>query len=122
MSTTVVVAVVKGSVDTQMLERDLQAEVIETARAAGWRVHHTSDSRRARPGWPDLFLVRDGDCLVLELKTVKGVVTDKQRGWLTALDAVAGIEARVVRPTDLDNLTARLTGERPWRQAVLFDE
>jgi len=40
--------------------------------------------------------------VALELKSEKGKATDAQQEWIAALDAVPGIVARVVRPSDWD--------------------
>ncbi len=85
-------------------ERDFQQTVVETARALGYRVYHTFDSRRSEPGYPDLTLVRPGRPPVwLELKTEKGRLTDKQREWVELLLS-AGCEVHVVRPDDFDQI------------------
>lgn len=39
-------------------ERQLQATVIDLAKAYGWRYYHTYDSRRSPEGFPDLVLLR----------------------------------------------------------------
>ena len=89
----------------------MQAALIEAARWSSWAVFHPFDSRRSEPGWPDLAMTRDGVLLAWEVKTARGRVTADQLTWLTRLDAVAGIDARVIRPAvydwALDRLTAR---------------
>lgn len=77
--------------------------VIPRLHAAGWRVTVTHDSRRehwaADSGWPDVFAVRDGRALALELKHGTNQPTDEQRAWLRDLERVSGIEAAVIRAT-----------------------
>lgn len=77
--------------------------VIPRLHAAGWRVTSTHDSRRehwaADSGWPDIFAVRDGRALALELKHGRKQPTDEQRAWLRDLERVPGIEAMVLRAT-----------------------
>ena len=94
-----------------MTEAQLQDAVITAAELWGWRWHHETDSRRTRPGWPDLLLVRDGLCLVLEMKSATGRVTEEQAEWIEALGAVDGITAAVIRPNSLDAVARVLAGQ-----------
>lgn len=91
----------RALVAREMSEATLQAQVITAARAVGWLVYHTHDSRRSQPGFPDLVLVhaRQGRVLFRELKAERGRVHPKQREWLEALQA-AGQNAAVWRPSD----------------------
>jgi hypothetical protein len=88
--------------------------------AFGWSWIHHRPARRANGkwstpvqgnsgrGWPDLFCVRDGRALALELKTEKGRVSPEQTAWLEKL-RTAGIEAHIVRlPADWDFLDGLL--------------
>ena len=93
-------------------ERAFQTAVLELAQVTGWRSYHPHDSRRSAAGYPDLTLVRAGACILAELKTDTGRVTDAQAAWLAAFAAVSGIEAVVWRPRDWPVIEARLT--RPW--------
>lgn len=68
-----------------MTERDLQAQIIEIAKAYGWMCFHPYDSRRSEPGFPDLTLVRNGHLIFAELKTEKGTTSKAQDKWLTEL-------------------------------------
>jgi hypothetical protein len=78
-------------------------QVAALAKICHWKIYHVFDSRRSCPGWPDLFLVRaDGRALAMELK-VEGQLTESQREWLQLLEA-AGIEARVWRPSDWEQI------------------
>ena len=99
-----------------MTEKELQDAIIDWATLFGWTIQHNYDSRRALPGWPDLVLGRrhdyganlpDASVLFWELKTAKGKVTALQENWLTMLD-LAGCEARVIRPDDLEWAIDRL--------------
>ena len=90
--------------------RELQPAVIELAKARGWMVYHTHDSRRSEPGFPDLVAVRrqarpTGDLsrlLFVELKSAKGVVTEAQQAWVYALfgveEANDTVEVHLWRP------------------------
>lgn len=100
-------------------EAPFQTEVIRLARMLGWRVMHVNDSRREvrlrgvsylvgdedAKGWPDLTLAhpRWHRLAVWELKSNTGRVTPDQKRWLETL-AACGVDARVVRPRDWDDL------------------
>lgn len=77
---------------SHMLERDLQAAVVELARMLGYLTYHTHDSRKSAPGFPDLVLVhpRSGALIFAELKSATGKVTREQDEWLRAL-ALRGV-------------------------------
>lgn len=94
-------------------EADLQRAIIDAARARGWLVAHfrpaqTATGRWVTPveadgkGFPDLILAHPaGGFLALELKGPRGVVSPEQARWVDTMRA-AGVDARVVRPGDLD--------------------
>lgn len=90
-----------------MKERQWQAIVMQTARALGWRVYHTHDSRGSVPGYPDLTLVRER-IVFAELKTDTGRVSPAQKEWLAALEA-AGVECYLWRPRDRQEVDAVLS-------------
>ena len=70
-----------------LTETQFQTKVVDLARARGWLVYHTYDSRRSTPGFPDLVLARDGRVMFVELKAPSGRISAAQREWLTALGA-----------------------------------
>ena len=82
-----------------MSERQFQNVVVRLARAAGWKVYHTHDSRRSAPGFPDLCMVRER-VVFAELKTNTGRVSAAQRDWEKALRD-AGAEVWIWRPDDM---------------------
>lgn len=84
-----------------MTEAQLQTGVIRLAKALGWEVYHTHDSRGSQKGFPDLVLwhVEQGRILYRELKTTKGKLTAEQRTVLLALRAAGG-DVDVWRPID----------------------
>lgn len=102
----------RAILDASTSERDLQAAVVALLRLHGWRVHTVYDSRRSPAGWPDVFAVKDGRAIAFELKTERGGATRAQLAWLMDLKAVPGITARVVRPSDWDELERLAKGER----------
>jgi len=99
-------------------EAQFQRTVIELAERFRWKVAHFHDSRRqVKPGvwigdsqaagWPDLVLVRARQLLVVELKTEDGKLTEAQKEWIRVL-RYAGAECHVWRPSDWDEIEARL--------------
>lgn len=95
-----------------MTESELQSVITDAAKLGGWTVAHfrpaltkhgwRTPGQYDAAGWPDLFLVRDGQALAWELKSDKGVVSDDQANWIGLLDQVDGVHAQIVRPHDLD--------------------
>lgn len=89
-------------------EKDFQASIVEVAQLYGYLVYHTYDSKRCTPGYPDLTIIHpSGDALFWEVKTEKGRVRTEQKQWIAALVA-SGLEASIVRPSDMDAIIARL--------------
>ena len=85
-------------------ERAFQNHVIWLAKAHGWLVYHTFNSRKSAPGFPDLVLVRVGRCIFAELKTDKSKPTKDQRKWLAELNETP-CETYLWRPKDLREIT-----------------
>jgi hypothetical protein len=87
-----------STAQVQQTEAQFQAAVIDYARALGWLVYHTHDSRHSAAGFPDLVLVHRGEstqtvprnCRLVfaELKTQKGRTSLAQAEWLEALGVV----------------------------------
>jgi hypothetical protein len=90
-----------------LLEREWQQQVVDTATLYGWRHFHAYDMRRSDPGWPDLVLCRPPEVLVVELKSSTGRLSAPQKEWLSALSG-CGLETAVWRPEDFDAVHARL--------------
>lgn len=93
-------------------ERDWQGYVVALARLHGWRCYHPLDSRGSTAGYPDLTLLRDGQLVVAELKSMTGKATQQQEQWLAAFRAVPGVLADIWRPSDRDTVDQILKGER----------
>jgi len=93
-----------------LTEAQWQRVVLDLAAFCGWRVHHETDSRRTVGGWPDLTLARRGRVVVVELKAVRGSVTEQQRAWLHDL-AAAHLEVGVAGPGDLSAVSAALRSD-----------
>ena len=84
-------------------EMQLRRSVLDRLRRDGWLVHMLPQQRgqraRTATGWPDVVAVKSGRMLVIELKAEAGTLSDAQVEWLQALDAVAGIETMVLKPS-----------------------
>ena len=85
-------------IDEEITETQLQDLIVAAADLGGWLVYHTYDSRRSRPGFPDLVMVRGDELIVLELKSAKGRVSPAQRAWIESLAQVDKISVAVLRP------------------------
>jgi len=100
-----------GTPVTDLPEKTLLARLRHVARQAGSLCYHTWRSKRSEEGFPDLVIVAGTTLYLLELKTTRGQVTAAQQRWIDQLQAVTRIEARVVRPHDLEAIEAWLQGE-----------
>lgn len=104
-----------------MTEEQLQAAIIDAARALGWLVYHTRDSRRSAAGFPDLVLVDRGRAsaprlIFAELKSETGKLSDDQLAWGSALASVAAI-AVGLGPSDVRPELPALVSYYVWRPA-----
>jgi hypothetical protein len=104
-----------------MSETEFLDNVAHLARSHGWLVCHvyparTGDGVWVTPttykGFPDLTLLRRGEMLQLELKTVDGEASPEQIRWIGLAHTVPGIEAHIVDPTDWPAIHARITRPR----------
>jgi hypothetical protein len=78
---------------------------VDYAELRKWLVFHVRDARKLRMvGWPDLFCLRDGRAVALELKAQNGRLTATQSDVLRVLAGVPGITAMVARPSDWDDV------------------
>ncbi len=95
-------------------EREWQAEIIAAIRKVyGGRalVYHVYNSKESDEGFWDLTVIlppRDPGQRPLiymwECKTQTGKTTEAQDAWLKAADQAVLVEARVMRPSDMDHL------------------
>ena len=104
-----------------------QAQVLGVAKFGGWRVAHFRPALRQSgrgstavqadgAGFPDLFLVRAGRALAVELKREVGQPTEAQVAWLNSL-ARAGLEVGIWRPSDeplMSDVLLRGAPMPPW--------
>ncbi len=84
----------------RLSEKDFQQRIIDRARALGWLVYHTHNSRRSTEGFPDLVLARAGRVIFTEVKAEKGQLSKGQKEWLNNL-AHETHEVHVWRPSNL---------------------
>lgn len=101
-------------------EREFTSQVITLARLCGWRCVHFRPARTEKGwrtagqgnivGWPDIFAVKDGKIIVMELKIGKAKPTHEQAAWLADF-AGAGVQAFVFTPADWPEIVKLLKGE-----------
>ena len=102
-------------------ERQFQAAIIELAKWNGWLVFHPLPAQNARGTWrtaqagdvgfPDLVLVhKERGVIFAELKTAIGRLSEAQTNWIETL-YLAGAEAHVWRPSDIQTIRLRLEGK-----------
>lgn len=93
---------------------ELLPVVAACAEAHGWRVCHVYPSRgrdgrwitaTSSPGFPDVWMVRAGRMIVLELKSREGRPGPGQREWISDLDSVPGVDAAFAGPDDWPDLS-----------------
>jgi hypothetical protein len=119
--------------ELKLTEADFQRQVLDLLAVFGWQrwVHfrpaQTSRGWRTpftgHPGFPDIVAVRpvsrqagafpDGAggawrMVALELKAGRNKPTIDQVDWIASLDAVPGVEARIMYPEQLDELVELL--------------
>ena len=87
--------------DGHPTHRELVELWIAIAHALGYLVTVTHDSRNehwgADSGWPDIFAVRAGRALAIEIKVPPDDVSGEQREWLDRLGSVPGIREGIFR-------------------------
>lgn len=100
-------------------ETEFMEQVVDFAHLHGWFVAHfraarTADGEYETPcqfdakGFPDLFMVRPGQCVAAELKVGKNTKSAEQENWLNALEA-SGIPAFTWYPDNWDEIEEVLT-------------
>lgn len=99
----------KDLIARRMSEAELQENVLELAKALGWRTAHFRPAKTAKgwrtavqgdgAGFPDLILLRGSWGLAVELKAEKGRLSPAQVDWLDAFFAVGFVRC-IWRPSD----------------------
>ncbi len=92
-----------------MPEYHLQEMLEKQAKALGYLYFHDRSARLNKPGFPDLHILGYGRYWVLELKREGEKPTAIQRDWIDRYRE-AGIDARVIRPVDLEPMIKELQG------------
>jgi hypothetical protein len=90
-------------------EQAFQETVQQAADLYGWWWYHTNDSRRSRPGFPDLVLIKPPKVIFLEVKREKGRLTVAQADVLAMLSDCSEVQAGVVRPSDWEQVVEWLS-------------
>ena len=92
-------------------ERTFQAHVKAGLEQRGYHVFEFPYMVWTLAGWPDLTFFhpsRPGTLYVWELKTQTGALSSAQGPVLAHMQTVAGIDARLVRPLDWQQLKERM--------------
>ncbi len=94
-------------------EKEFLGQIVTFARALGYMVYHTHDSRRSEPGFPDLVMASKkwGKIIYAEIKTSTGKITAAQDEWIRTL-VHAGAEVYVWRPRNWNDIIEAL-GDKP---------
>ncbi|MFI5561517.1 VRR-NUC domain-containing protein [Amycolatopsis japonica] len=94
-------------------EKAFQAQILRLASAYGWNFMHVPPAYvrgkwqtyiQGSPGYPDLTLARNGEVLLVELKSEKGRFRPGQEEWVK----VAGSHGRIWRPSDWTEIVETL--------------
>ncbi len=96
-------------------ESDIQAEIVDALRLAGWFVTVTSQdrsSRRQLSGLPDLLAFRDDKTLLIECKRPGETLHGSQRGFLQAIEPHMGKHLVYVVMDCIDDVTMWLNWGR----------
>jgi Holliday junction resolvase len=97
-------------------ERELQTQITDALHTVGYKTQHVyrlqvaGDEEKNRPaawrtsttasGWPDLFAIRPGWQLAIEVKGAKTPVEDEQLAWLALFATLPCCRAWILRPRD----------------------
>ena len=101
-----------------MNEKALQKELIGACLDLKLFVFHDNDSRKNRPGLPDLIISGRGRFFMWELKGDRGKLSLVQYRWLKSL-LEAGISAAVIYPRDLEESIEILAGNKEFKGSEL---
>jgi len=92
-------------------ERDFAQAVVEYARATGWLVWRTWNSKHSPAGEPDLRMVRPPRVIYAELKRERGRLTPAQEQAIDLLDKCPGVETYLWKPSDWPRIEKILAQE-----------
>ena len=86
-------------------EAEIQANIVDLLRVAGWLVIVTSQDKATRgqlAGLPDLLAVKNDRTLFIECKTAKGQLRESQERFLAALSPHLGEHVAYLLARSLD--------------------
>jgi len=83
-----------------LTEKQFEAQIKDLAKIFRWKYYHTWRSIHSPAGFPDCVMVRGDRVVIAELKSEKGVVSEKQQEWLDALKEVPYLEVFLWRAGD----------------------
>ena len=102
-------------------ERDFQQKVVDYAHLTGWKVAHFRPAYTEKgwrtpvaadgKGFVDLVLAKVGrEVIYAELKTNRGKLTREQGDWKFILSQCPGVEYKIWRPRDWEQIE-KILGE-----------
>lgn len=94
-----------------MTEKQFQQWLMDLAKLYGWLAYHTHRSQYSAAGFPDTVLLKNGRCIVAELKVGKNAPTTSQAYWLREFALVDGIEVYTWWPENRGEIEATLAGK-----------
>ena len=107
----------RETLDKNMTEEEFSKQIEGLLDLYGWHWTHFRPARRLDGSWRtavsghkgfmDYVAVREGRLLFLEIKSEKGIVSDEQSVWLTALAATRA-EVYVWKPSQWDEIVSVL--------------
>ena len=100
--------------DNQVTEKELKGNGEKVMDMFGWMHYHTFISMYSDNGFPDEFAVRGCRNVIIEWKTMKGVVKPKQIEWLDTLSDNPHNEVFVIRPNQMQLVIDILGSPDPY--------
>jgi hypothetical protein len=106
---------VRAAVLAGLSEKAFSQQVVNRAKALGWRVYRTWRSDHSPAGFPDLILCKPPRLLAVELKVKRNQLSEQQVAWLTDLALCRTVETLAAWPADYDALCKLLEAEESAR-------
>ena len=92
----------------KITEKEFRQQVLDLGRLLGFKCYFTWGSFHSPAGFPDLAMVKGRRLIFAELKSEKGVMTWAQTEWLKDLEATGKCEVFIWRPSDWEEIVAKL--------------
>lgn len=91
-----------GSPKATASETDIMRSIRDFLRLYGWKVVRMQQSLGSEKGIPDLYAIRGGQSVWIEVKTPKGRLSKYQESWLKDLEEHGGwwIVARGIKDVE----------------------